>query len=138
MTTTRSEMFLARLDSLQRVREFLGAFCKEIDLGRDNCLRLNLVLEELFTNCVRHGHQGDCGAPVWVTLSGDSAAVTVAFEDTAPAFNPFARADVPVPTTLENRPVGGLGLLLAKGMAASRDYAYVFGRNCVRLRLLDA
>ena len=136
--TTRTAMFLARLESLQRVREFLGIFCKERDLGRDNCLRLNLILEELFTNCVRHGHRGDCDAPVWVTLSGDNAAINVAFEDTAPPFNPFARADVIVTTTLENRPVGGLGLLLAKGMAASRDYAYVFGRNCVRLQVMGA
>jgi serine/threonine-protein kinase RsbW len=136
--TTRTAMFLARLESLQRVREFLGTFCKEGDLGRDNCLRLNLILEELFTNCVRHGHRGDCDAPVWVTLSGDNAAISVAFEDTAPPFNPFARADVIVTTTLENRPVGGLGLLLAKGMAASRDYSYVFGRNCVRLQVIGA
>jgi len=136
--TTRTAMFLARLESLQRVREFLGIFCKEAGLGGDNCLRLNLILEELFTNCVRHGHRGDADAPVWVTLSGDNAAITVVFEDTAPPFNPFARADVIVTTTLENRPVGGLGLLLAKGMAASRDYAYVFGRNCVRLQVVGA
>jgi serine/threonine-protein kinase RsbW len=136
--TTRTAMFLARLDSLQRVREFLATFCKQAGLSRDNCLRLNLILEELFTNCVRHGHRGDCEAPIWVTLSGDSSAITVAFEDTAPPFNPFARADVIVTTTLEHRPVGGLGLLLAKGMAASRDYAYVFGRNCVRLQVTGA
>jgi serine/threonine-protein kinase RsbW len=133
-----STMFPARLDSLQRVREFLGAFCKESGLERDNCLRLNLILEELFTNSVRHGHRGDCEAPVWVTLEGKADGISIAFEDTAPPFNPFARADAPLPTTLENRPIGGLGLLLAKGMAASRDYAYVFGRNCVRLQLLNA
>jgi len=131
-------MFPARLDSLQRVREFLGSFCKESGLDRDNCLRLNLILEELFTNCVRHGHRGDCNAPVWVMLGGDRGAVSIAFEDTAPPFNPFASADAPLATTLESRSVGGLGLLLAKGMAASRDYAYVFGRNCVRLRLTNA
>jgi len=136
--TKRSAMFLARLDSLQRVREFLGTFCKETGLDRDNCLRLNLILEELFTNCVRHGHLGDSDAPVWVTLAGDDAKVSIAFEDTAPPFNPFARADAPLPTTLETRSVGGLGLLLAKGMAASRDYAYVFGRNCIRLQLTNA
>lgn len=136
--TTRSSMFPARLDSLQSVREFLGTFCKEVDLGRDNCLRLNLILEELFTNCVRHGHRGDCSAPVWVTLTGDKSAVAINFEDTAPPFNPFAVADAPLAATLEHRPIGGLGLLLAKGMAASREYAYVFGRNCVRVELAAA
>lgn len=134
----RSAMFLARLDSLQRVRAFLAAFCKESALERDNCLRLNLILEELFTNSVRHGYGGDCDAPVWVTLTHDASGAAISFEDTAPPFNPFARADAPLPATLEKRQVGGLGLLLAKGMARSREYAYVFGRNCVRLHLASA
>jgi hypothetical protein len=33
------------------------------------------------------------------------------------------------------RKVGGLGVLLTKELAASRDYAYLFGRNRIRLIL---
>jgi hypothetical protein len=33
------------------------------------------------------------------------------------------------------RKLGGLGVLLTKEMAASRDYAYLFGRNRIRLTM---
>ena len=108
---------------------FLEAFCGEAGVDRSRCLRLNVVLEELFVNTVSHGHKGDCDAPVWITLEAGPQAVHVTYEDTAPAFNPFV---YPVQTGK----VGGLGVLLARELAATRDYAYVFGRNRLRLALL--
>ncbi|TMH94524.1 MAG: ATP-binding protein [Betaproteobacteria bacterium] len=61
------------------------------------------------------------------------------YEDTAPPFNPYARLpDKPIDTTttLERRAIGGLGVLLTKELAARRDYAYVFGRNRIRLTMM--
>jgi len=43
-----------------------------------------------------------------------------------------------VDTTVSMRKIGGLGVLLTKELAASRDYAYLFGRNRVRLTLATA
>jgi serine/threonine-protein kinase RsbW len=136
VTKYRSEMFPARLDQLGRVGAFLENFCAQAGIGRERCLRLNLVLEELFVNTVRHGHGRDCDAPIWLSLSLAADAVRVTYEDTAPPFNPYARLPAKSPdTTLEMRKIGGLGVLLTKEFAATRDYSYLFGRNCIRLAL---
>src|ERR1044071_987352 len=133
---SRTAMFLARIDRLRALREFLERFCADAGLGGDQCLRLNLVLEELFTNTVRHGHGGDSDAPVWVSLQRDGEHVRLTYEDVAPPFNPYARLTGDSPdTTLEMRKIGGLGVLLTQEMAATRDYAYIFGRNRIRLAL---
>jgi len=129
-------MIPARLERMRDLRRFLEGFCTASGVGSGPCLRLNLVLEELFTNTVRHGHGGDCDAPVWVGLVRKSGQVRVTYEDTAPPFNPYGRLPTQSPdTSLEMRKLGGLGVLLTKEMAASRDYAYVFGRNRIRLAL---
>jgi len=121
------------------MQAFLEAFCAESGTPRPDCLRLNLVLEELFTNTVKHGHRGDCDAPVWIGLSRTGDAVQVVYEDKAPPFNPYAHLpEDPPDTTLEMRKVGGLGVLLTKQLAASRDYTYLFGRNRIRLTLGQA
>jgi len=131
--------FLARLDQLRPMQAFLEAFCADSGLARAACLRLNLVLEELFTNTVKHGHRGDCDAPVWVALSRRDDTVHVSYEDKAPPFNPYAYLPEDNPDmTLEMRRVGGLGVLLTKELAATRDYAYLFGRNRIRLTLAPA
>ena len=129
-------MFHSRLTELRGISTFLEGFCRETGVERDHCLRLNLVLEELFTNTVHHGHGGDSDAPVWMMLSADDDGVHVVYEDTAPPFNPYARLpEQPPDTTLEMRKIGGLGVLLTKELAATRDYAYLFGRNRIRLAM---
>lgn len=139
MNKSRVAQFIARLDQLRPVQAFLEAFCAESGTPRPDCLRLNLVLEELFTNTVKHGHRGDCDAPVWIALSRTGDAVRVVYEDKAPPFNPYAHLpEDPPDTTLEMRKVGGLGVLLTKQLAASRDYTYLFGRNRIRLTLGQA
>jgi anti-sigma regulatory factor (Ser/Thr protein kinase) len=136
---SRVAQFLARLDQLRPMQAFLEAFCVDTGMPRADCLRLNLVLEELFTNTVKHGHRGDCDAPVWIGLSRGGDAVQVVYEDKAPPFNPYAHLpEDPPDTTLELRKVGGLGVLLTKQLAASRDYTYLFGRNRIRLTLGQA
>lgn len=125
---------------LRGIRAFVERFGALAGVGQDARLRLNLVLEELFTNTVRHGYRDGTDAPVWITLSRDEGDVRIVYEDCGPPFNPYAwlaaaRSAGPQPL---RRP-GGLGILLTRELAASRDYAYVFGRNSIRLgmRLLD-
>jgi anti-sigma regulatory factor (Ser/Thr protein kinase) len=135
----RVGQFLARLEQLRPVQAFLETFCADSGLPRQECLRLNLVLEELFTNTVKHGHRGDCDAPVWIGLTRSDSGVQVVYEDHAPPFNPYALLQEESPDiTLEMRKIGGLGVLLTKELAASRDYAYLFGRNRIRLILAAA
>ena len=126
-------MFPARLAELHGLREFLEAFCAQAAVAGDACLRLNLVLEELFTNTVRHGYRGDSDAPVWVSLEAQDQRITLSYEDTAPPFNPYPRASLD--TTQQIRMVGGRGLVLLQRLALEREYAYLFGRNRIRLVL---
>lgn len=130
-------MFLARLASLQPLRRFVERFCARTAVRNDDCLRLNLVLEELFTNTVRHGHGADTDSPVWVSLALGEEALFVTYEDAAPAFNPYGIEELaPERTgTLERRRIGGLGLILARRLVTPLDYGYLFGRNQLRLAL---
>lgn len=130
-------MFPAKLGELRTLRGFLEAFCADAGLAHDDCLRVNLVLEELFTNTVRHGYGGESDAPIWVTLSAAQGALSVTYEDSAPPFNPYVGLPEFAPdSTLRSRKIGGLGLLLARKLANSRDYTYLYGRNRIRLKFV--
>ena len=127
-------MFPAALGALRTIRAFAEGFCARAGVGRDACLRLDLVLEELFTNTIRHGYRGGSDTPVWISLARADGALRIVYEDSAPPFNPYAWLAAAVsegPQPLR-RP-GGLGILLTRELAASREYAYIFGRNSIRL-----
>ncbi len=134
--TSRVGMFPSRPEAWKQARAFIERFCAEAGIAREACLRANLVLEELFLNTVKHGHRGGSDAPVWIGLSAEDGAVRVTYEDRAPPFNPFASgAREMLEALTDTRREGGLGVLLAQGLTESADYAYLFGRNRIHLRL---
>lgn len=128
-------MFPAAFGGLRAIRAFVERFCAQAGVGRDSCLRLNLVLEELFTNTIRHGYRDASEAPVWISLARADGALRLVYEDSAPPFNPYAwlAAAATADGLQPARRPGGLGILLTRELAASREYAYVFGRNSIRL-----
>ncbi len=134
--TTRIGMFESRLEDLRLARSFLEGFCAGAGVERQACLKLNLVVEELFLNTVKHGHRGGSDAPIWITLDGEDGIVRMTYEDRAPPFNPFASATREMLEALaDTRREGGLGVLLAHGLTTDAEYAYLYGRNRIRLTL---
>ena len=137
--TTRMGMFPSRTESWKSARAFIEGFCEGSAIPRTICLKLSLVLEELFLNTVKHGHRGGSDAPVWITMEAADGSVSLTYEDRAPPFNPFARGTREMLEALaETRREGGLGVILAHGLTATADYAYLFGRNRIRLTLRDS
>ena len=134
--TSRMGMFPSRLEAWKQARSFIEAFCKGAGIPRETCLRANLVVEELFLNTVKHGHKGGSDAPIWIKLTAEDGRIWLAYEDAAPPFNPFSATIREMLEALaQTRREGGLGVLLAHNLTASADYAYVFGRNRIRLKL---
>jgi serine/threonine-protein kinase RsbW len=128
--------FPARRDAFSRVRSFIEETCARAAIRRTDCLRLTLLIEELFTNTVVHGHGADSDAPVRLALTVTPPTIGVEYEDTARPFNPFETVYTPTDAErLEDRRVGGLGITLIMTMAVDVSYASPDGRNQIRFRL---
>ena len=132
--TQAEAMFPARLSAWRSAREFLERFCVGASISRRPSLQLNLILEELFTNTVNHGHRGDCDFLIRISLTAREFDVAVTYSDQGPPFNPLAMAKAQLDVPLDEREIGGLGVHLTTELTTASDYAYVYGRN--RLRLL--
>jgi len=118
------------------VAQFVADVCAAGGVPRKICLRMTLLVEELFTNTVVHGHGTDTEAPVHLTFDVGLDWIALIYEDTAPPHDPFAKVRVPDDTAgVEERPVGGLGVLLIAAMAERVQYAHVGGRNRISLMM---
>ena len=116
----------ARYAAIDEAAALVSDFCARHAIDRRLELKLTLVLEELITNTIEHGHGGESDAPIRVALSASDAALSLFYEDAAPAFDPLAHdaeraASVDAP--LDERPVGGLGLHLIRQTATHARYA---------------
>ena len=136
--TPERREFPARLDAVPLCAAFAQAYCQRFQLASPVALRLTLVLEELFTNTVSHGHGGDSDRRVLIALALDGSALRVVFEDDAPPFDPVAaakRASPALDDPLLPHRVGGLGLPITLGLARECRYVRVAGRNRVTLEI---
>ena len=132
--SSRARVFPARLSALPEVTAFVAETGADAGVSPGPCQRLALLIEELFTNTVVHGHRGESDAPVRVALEIEPGLVSMTYEDTAPPHDPFAGVQRPDETAgVEERPVGGLGVLLVATLARDVEYRRVDGKNRIRL-----
>ncbi len=131
-----SRTFPAQLRAFEQVKALIDEFAEATGLGREDRHKLTLIVEELFTNTVTHGHRGDSNAPVQIWLKQTAAGVQLTYEDSAPKFDPLAasrRTDIE--STINERRVGGLGVFLTIGLTNGADYRFVEGHNRISLTL---
>lgn len=101
------------------MRAFLEAVARRAGWAPDDVHRLTLILEELFTNTVRHGGTQSIAEAVTLTLAVDhSGRMTVDYQDRAPPHNPFERVSQEhLSQDIESRRVGSLGIPLILALA---------------------
>ena len=90
--------------------------------------KLDVIFDEIVSNIVKHSNASSFEIAVEFTL--DPRGVKLVFEDDGVAYDPLAHVDPDVTLALEDRPIGGLGLLMVKKMADSVSYERRRDCNC--------
>lgn len=81
-----------------------------------------LILDELFSNIVIHGFRRDPAGHILVRAQCDDGRVDVTLTDEAPAFNPTLVPEPDTQLSIDDRPMGGLGLLFVRRTADEFGY----------------
>ena len=119
---------------MAEIRTFVEEACTTAGIGREDCLKLLLIVEELFTNTVTHGYREESESPVWIAFDPRDAGFTLRYEDAAPPHNPFGEyRPMDTAVLIAQQPVGGLGLKLIRNLATDFNYSRVGDRNCIRV-----
>jgi anti-sigma regulatory factor (Ser/Thr protein kinase) len=113
---------------MDQVLMFVAGVCQQACFKKIERLRVEMVIEELFTNTVHHGYGQDCEQPVWIVVEVQSGQLCITYQDAATPYNPLHRSAVQAEPD-----IGGLGVRLIENMAQT-DYRYVDGRNTLILK----
>ena len=119
----RERTFQKAISSLGGVFEFLADCLAEEDLGEEIEFCLDFVLEEIFTNLVKHNESSRNEVLVAVEPARDRVLVELTDFEVEP-FDPDTAPEVDVSAPLEERSPGGLGLHLVKSMVDKLTYEY--------------
>jgi serine/threonine-protein kinase RsbW len=124
------------LSELERLASEVGKFCAVQGLEDEVGFELNLVLEELFTNSIRHGGCEGMERAVSIALrAAEGREVMVTYADRGRPFNPLDAAPAQVDLPLADRVPGGLGIHLVRRIMKDLEYDRLGEWNRLTMRL---
>ena len=110
------------LRDLPGALDSVAAFCRGRGLAPETTLEVRLVAEEVLTNFVKYAHAVTEEHVIVLRLSASTGSVRLEFRDEGAPFNPLAAPLPDVTSRLEDRGVGGLGILLVKALVDDATY----------------
>ncbi len=122
-----------RLEALSSLQHFLEGVAADRGLRGDTLFKVNLALEEIFTNIVRYGYADSREHEIVIGVDVRAGTVVVTVEDDGREFDPLQTPEVDVAAPLEARPVGGLGIHLVRHLLDGVRYERRDGRNRLTL-----
>ena len=123
------------LREIEKLAASVGRFSQSHALGEDAGFRLNLVLEELFTNAVRHGGCKGMAAAVSIRLRLEGGEILAEYADRGQPFDPAGAPPPDLGAPLEERCAGGLGLHFVRQLVSHIEYYRGNGWNRITMGL---
>jgi serine/threonine-protein kinase RsbW len=120
-------------EGIRQAEQGLDAFLATNALTRNEAWPFHVALDELLSNVVNHGLAGRDGA-IEIQLRLGESGLEMVVTDDAPPFDPLAAPEVDTSAGVEERPIGGLGILVVRKLMESVTYERVGERNRLTLR----
>ncbi|MBM3200960.1 MAG: ATP-binding protein [Chlamydiae bacterium] len=128
-------IFPAQIADLSHMLAWVSEKVRPLPMASTDKKKIELAVEEALVNVIRYAYKSPKGEVSITYRITDNEEVEFVIEDQGIHFNPFEN----IPTidreaTLEQREIGGLGILFMVGMMDDVDYDRKDGRNILRLR----
>jgi len=132
MTSDFSRALAGGRAGFPEVLEALEAFLESRGVPPSVLAPVMIAADEIISNALDHGGKGGVPPRVDVTARVANARVTMQVDDDGTAFNPLESAAPDTELAVEDRAVGGLGVLLVRKLMDEVVYERHEGRNRLR------
>jgi anti-sigma regulatory factor (Ser/Thr protein kinase) len=122
------------LRELGKVNDALGSFCARHAIAPETISELELALEEVVTNVIRHGYRDEEEHEIRIRIGMENGQLAMAVEDDGLEFNPLKQPPPDLDLPIEERPIGGLGIHLVIRLMDEIEYTRVDGMNRLVMR----
>lgn len=122
----------ARVESFAKVKDFAGSVLDGIGCPKAAKSDLLISLDEIVSNIVRYS--GSERMTISVELAQYPSVVRFSVSDAGKPWNPLEHRDPDITLSADEREIGGLGILMVKGLMDDVSYVREQGRNVLRFR----
>src|SRR5690349_5890446 len=130
MSETRLSLTLAnRRDEVSRLVDRVEIFGRSHGLVADDIHAVQLLLDEVVFNIIRHAYDDVAAHDIGVSLSLKGSRLKIEIEDDGKPYDPTTTPAPNLDLPIDERPIGGLGVHIVRSLVESMHYDRTNGRN---------
>lgn len=122
------------ISTIPKLHAYVEAVAEDVGFDMSGLMSLNLALEEAVVNVMSYAYPEGQKGDVHIEASCDHDYLTFTIRDSGQPFDPTQKAAANTTLSLEERPVGGLGIHLVRQLMDKVSYEYIDGQNVLTLR----
>ena len=122
-----------KIEEIGRMSEFIDQLAEEFNLSPEVSFNVHLALEEAVTNVIMYAFPEGEEHEIMLTVRCANNSLIFNVVDSGMEFDPTLQPDADVTLSLEERPIGGLGIFLIRRIMQKVEYRRVDGKNILTM-----
>jgi sigma-B regulation protein RsbU (phosphoserine phosphatase) len=118
---------------IPELNEFVASVTAKLSMEPTASQQVKLAVEEAVVNVMEYAYPHGAKGKVEVNARSDGKCLKVIIADRGIPFDPTARAKADTTLSVEERPIGGLGIFLVRQMMDTINYEHFDGKNILTL-----
>lgn len=123
------------VEQVSELGGFVKNVCERLGIERSLTYKLRLAIEEAVVNVMEYAYPKGQRGDVNVRITSNGERMKIVITDNGIAFNPTEFSSADIHLSAEDRPVGGLGILLVRKLMDTINYERTKGKNVLTLRM---
>lgn len=124
------------INEVPKMSEWIECLAEEVGLPLDKTFQLNLAMEEAVVNVMNYAYPNQQGMPILIEAEIEPSRLTFVIDDTGIPYDPTQNEDPDLTLSAEERPIGGLGVMLVRQLMQEVSYEYRDGHNRLTLVMI--
>ena len=121
------------ISEISKLNEFVEEIGNEFSLTPDVVFNVNLVLEEAIVNVINYAYPKEKHESIYLSAQLHEGSIVFVLTDTGMQFDPTKAPEADITLSLEDRPIGGLGIFLMRQIMNEVSYERIDGKNVLTL-----
>ena len=133
--STLAETLLIKNDvhEVSKFSTFIKSVMEKLSIEKTLARQLRLAIEEAVVNVIDYAYPAGQEGNIEVQIMSDGETLKTVLIDSGVAFDPTAKEKADTSLSVEDRQIGGLGILLVRELMDSINYERIDGQNILTL-----
>ena len=122
------------VETIPQLNEFIDMIAEETGMDMSLTMSLNLAIEEAVVNVMTYAYPEGTTGNVKIEAIADQEWLSFIISDSGIPFDPTAKEAADTTLSVEERPIGGLGIFLVRQLMDTINYKRINGMNILTVR----